>query len=302
MRRRFLVALLAAAVALAVAPPGGARTNTRSKPVVFVHGLDAFFASGSDCNAWNPMVSALRSWGWTGTMAKVQYYAFDANCTYSVDHHGSHARHYGGPSEHDANNPNSHGFDTRIEHIAYHLAWMIYDHFTKNGIVVDAVGHSMGGLILRYAIAQTQLRHPDFPPSLAVEDVVTLGTPHTGTDWARGCFWSDQCGQMVPGSSFLAWLASNAQNPQGSGGTDWTTVGSYEDNYVPTGSANGMDSTHRVNYYASSEVEHGDYLVDTSDVRTADVEYWDRPGPWYAWYDAPYAVRWTDFALTYGSW
>ena len=50
-------------------------------------------------------------------------------------------------------------------------------------------------------------------------------------------------------------------------------------------------------------VEHGDYLVDTDATREpADVEYWDRPGPWYAWYDAPYSVRWADFALYYGTW
>lgn len=302
MRKRALVALTLAAALPLAAMPAHARTNTRSKPVVFVHGLDAFFSSGSDCNSWNPMVSALQSWGWSGTMVKVKYYAFDANCNYTVDHHGSHTVHYGGTGEHDVNDPNSHGFDSRIEHVAYHLAWMIYDHFTASGTTVDAVGHSMGGVILRYALAQVQRRHADFPASLLVEDVATLGTPHTGSGWASGCFWADQCGQLVPGSSFMSWLSANAQNPQVTGGTDWTTMGSYNDDFVSAGSAVGMDSTHRVNYYSNMNVEHGDYLVDTSDVRTADVEYWDRPGPWYSWYSAPYSVRWTDFALYYGTW
>ena len=302
MRRRLVVVICVTAAVLASAAPAHARTNTRTKPIIFVHGLDAFFSSGSDCNAWNPMISTLQSWGWTGTMAKTQYYAFDSNCTYSVDHHGVHTKHYGGTAEHDANNPNSHGFDSRIEHIAYHLAWMIYDHFSSAGITVDAVGHSMGGLILRYAIAQSARNHADFPAYLYVEDVATLGTPHTGSGWASGCWWADQCGQMVPGSSFLNWLATYAPNPQESGGTDWTTMGSYNDDFVSAGSATGMDSTHRINYYSNMNVEHGDYLVDTSDSRTADVEYWDRPGPWYAWYSAPYSVRWTDFALYYGTW
>ncbi len=302
MRKKVAVAGMLTATLMLWTTGAEARTNTRNKPIVFVHGLDAFFSSGSDCNAWNPMVSALQSWGHTGTMVKTKFYAFDVNCNYSLDHHGSHSVHYGGTGEHDVNDPNSHGFDTRIEHISYHLAWMIYDHFSKSGVVVDGVGHSMGGLILRYAVAQTQRKHADFPPSVNVEDIVTLGTPHTGTGWALGCPWADQCGQMVPGSSFMNWLASYAPNPQGSGGTDWTTVGSYEDDLVSTGSANGMDSTHRVNYLSSAGVEHGDYLVDTSDARTADVEYWDRPGPWYSWYDAPYSVRWTDFALFYGTW
>jgi pimeloyl-ACP methyl ester carboxylesterase len=302
VRRRIVLTAIVAGALLLATTPAAARTNTRSKPIIFVHGLDAFFSSGSDCNSWNPMVSTLQSWGWTGSMIKLKYYAFDVNCTHALDHHGSHTKHNGGTGEHDVNDPSSHGFDSRIEHIAYHLAWYIYDHYSKNGITVDVVGHSMGGLIIRYAVAQSQRNHSEFPPYLYVEDVATLGSPHTGTDWARGCWWADQCGQMVPGSSFMNWLGSYAQNPQESGGTDWTTMGSHEDNYVSAGSATGMDATHRVRYYASSGVEHGDYLVDTSNTRTADVEYWDRPGPWYAWYDAPYAVRWTDFALYYGTW
>ncbi len=302
MKRSVLLALTLA-VALAIgAQPASARTNSRTKPIVFVHGLDAFFSSGSDCNSWNSMVSALQSWGHTGTMVKVKYYAHDANCNYSLDHHGSHTTHYGGTAEHDVNDPNSHGFDTYIEHIGYHLAWMIYDHFSKSGIVVDAVGHSMGGVIIRYAIAQTQRAAAGFPPPILVEDVVTLGTPHTGSGWALGCPWADQCGQLVPGSSFMNWLSSYAQNPQASGGTDWTTMGSYNDDFVSTSSAVGMSAAHKVNYYSNMNVEHGDYLVDTSDARTADVEYWDTPGPWYSWYDAPYSVRWTDFGLYYGTW
>jgi hypothetical protein len=303
MRKRVvLVVSIAAALILGSVSPADARTNTRSKPIIFVHGLDAFFSSGSDCNSWNTMTSRLQTWGWTGTMMKLKYYAFDSNCSHALDHHGSHATHYGGTSEHDVDDPSSHGFDSRIEHIAYHLAWFIYDHYSKNGIVVDAVGHSMGGLILRYAIAQSARNHSSFPPYLYVEDVATLGTPHTGTDWAHGCWWADQCGQMTPGSSFMNWLASYAPNPQESGGTDWTTVGSNNDDFVSSGSATGMDATHRVKYLSNMNVEHGDYLVDTSDSRTADVNYWDRPGPWYAWNDAPYSVRWTDFALYYGTW
>ena len=91
------------------------------------------------------MISALQSWGWTGTMMKLKYYAFDTGCSHSLDHHGSHSTHNGGTAEHDANDPSSHGFDSRIEHIGYHLAWFIYDHYSKVGVTVDAVGHSMGG-------------------------------------------------------------------------------------------------------------------------------------------------------------
>jgi hypothetical protein len=100
----------------------------------------------------------------------------------------------------------------------------------------------------------------------------------------------------------MGWLRTNASNPQGTGGTDWTAAGSYDDTLVSEGSAVDMSSAHKVNYLGSMNLEHGDYYNDTTDVRDADVEWWDTPGPWYAWYDAPHAVRWSDFGLTYGTW
>ncbi|HEX7168280.1 MAG TPA: hypothetical protein VF230_14975, partial [Acidimicrobiales bacterium] len=166
---------------------------------------------------------------------------------------------------------------------------------------VDIVAHSMGGLIARYALAQVARRHADFPPYLYVEDAVTLGTPHSGTGWASWC-WTTQCEQMRPGSSFVNWLGTNAPNPQGSGGTDWTAVGSYNDEIVSESSAVAMSASHKVLYLPSADVVHSDYYIDTTDARTADVNYNDYGGSWYAWYDAPWAVRWSDFSLLYGSW
>jgi hypothetical protein len=107
---------------------------------------------------------------------------------------------------------------------------------------------------------------------------------------------------MDNGSSFMTYLASSAPNSQADGGTDWTTIGSYDDGFVSEGSAVSMSAAHKVRYLGSMDVGHSDYQQRTSDARTADVEYWDTPGPWYAWYDAPYPVRWSDFALLYGSW
>jgi pimeloyl-ACP methyl ester carboxylesterase len=298
------IAALAAALVLVftLAVTGAeARTDDRTKPIVFIHGLDAFGTAGADCNMWNNMINTLRAWGWTGTAATTAYYEDDTNCAYSVDHHGSHSKHYGGSGEHNGAGT-SHTADTQIEHLGYHLAWMIYDHFSVNGTYVDIVGHSMGGLIARYAVAQVQRANPDFPPALRVEDIVTLAAPHGGSGWASWCPWSDECDEISNASSFQNWLASYAQNPQGAGGTDWTTIGSYDDTFVSEGSAVQMSAAHKVDYLGSMNLDHSDYYNDTSDVRDADVEYWDTPGPWYSWYDAPHAVRWSDYALLYGSW
>lgn len=283
--------VVAALVGL-VTPAAEARTDTRTKPVVYVHGYNAF-GDGTDCNMWSSMDSTLRSWGLTGQRVTVRYYKGDTNCTHAVENYGTAGRHYdpGGP----------HDRYTRIEHLSYHLAWMIYTQWSSKGVTVDVVSHSMGGLITRYALAQVARRHPDFPPYLSVEDSVTLGTPHAGTGWASFC-WTVQCEQMRPGSSLVNWLATYAPNPQGSGGTDWTAMGSYDDEIVSEGSAISMSAAHKVQYLGSADVAHSDYYKDTTDARTADVSYNDNGGSFYTWYDAPWGVRWSDYSLLYGSW
>lgn len=295
--RRFAVPLVVVLLAVLGGPAAEARTDNRSKPIVYIHGFDPIFSSGYDCHSyWDVMADRLEGWGHTGTRATTAYYWFDTNCTYDSQHHGSHSAHYAG-----GHYLGGHTRDTSIRHLAYHTAWMIYDHFTAGGVTVDAVGHSMGGLILRYAIAQVQRRDPAFPPTLNVEDAVTLGTPHTGTGWAWGCGYAE-CVEMRPGSSFLSWLATNAPNPQGTGGTDWTVVGSEDDGIVSADSGVGMSAAHKVIYYWWMGIDHVDYIVDTSDARDADVRYQNNGGAWTVWYNAPHVVRWSDFAFVYGSW
>ena len=286
---------LAVVLALNVlpAPAAEARTDNRSKPVVYVHGYNAF-GDGADCNMWSSMDNTLRSWGLTGPKVTVKYYFGDTNCTKALQNYGTGGRHF---------DPGYANWDryVRLEHLGYRLAWMLYNEYSSKGITVDVVAHSMGGLIARYALSQVARGHVDFPPYLYVEDAVTLGTPHSGTGWASFC-WTTQCEQMRPGSSFVNWLATNAPNPQGSGGTDWTAIGSYNDEIVSESSAVAMSASHKILYLPSADVVHSDYYIDTTDARTADVNYNDYGGTWYAWYDAPYAVRWSDYSLLYGSW
>lgn len=292
VRRVATVLVMVMALVGLYTPAAEARTDNRSKPVLYVHGYNSF-GDGSDCNMWNPMDNTLRSWGLTGQKVTFRYYFGDTSCTNAAENYGTAGRHYDPGGAHDRY--------TRLEHIGYHMAWMIYDEWSSKGITVDVVSHSMGGLITRYAIAQVARQHADFPPYLYVEDSVTLGTPHAGTGWANYC-WTTQCEQMRPGSSFVNWLSSNAPNPQGSGGTDWTAIGSYNDEVVSESSAIAMSAAHKIQYLGSSDVAHGDYYQDTTDARTADVRYNDYGGSFYSWYDAPWGVRWSDYALHLGSW
>jgi triacylglycerol esterase/lipase EstA (alpha/beta hydrolase family) len=277
-----------------------ARADTRSRPILFVHGLDAFGDAGSDCaGTWNEMRDRLRAFGHTGELQTIKYYHQDTGCSLALDGFGSHATHF---PRTDAHQNGSHDMDADIRHLGYHLAQLVWQRYTSKGITVDLVGHSMGGLIIRSMLNDTARRRVGFPSYLYVEDVTTLGTPHSGSGYASWCGWAFQCNQMSTGSSFLQTLASEAPNPQGQGGTDWTAMGSYDDGVVSETSATAMSAAHEVRYLGSMDVGHSDYQHRPSDVRDADVEYSDSGGPWYAWYDAPHAIRWSDFALTYGSW
>jgi hypothetical protein len=293
--RRALVALVAAfAMLIAVAPAADARTDSKDKRVLLLHGYQPWGTPTSPCDMWGPMETALRAQGYTGELTSVQYYDAQVACDVSVIPHGSASKHH----------PPSGGVHDRyvsIRHLGYELAWMIYDRYSRNGQTVDVAAHSMGGLVVRYALAQVQRGNVDFPPYLYVEDVVTMGTPHNGSGYASWC-WTTQCGEMSAGSSFLSWLRSYAWNPQVSGGTDWTAMGSYDDGTVSESSAVDMGAAHKVLYTGAANIDHGHYYTSTSTATTAPVTYSDNGGAWYSWSSGYWPVRWTSTSMHLGTW
>jgi triacylglycerol esterase/lipase EstA (alpha/beta hydrolase family) len=296
-----ITAMLIVSAVLAAA--GQARTDNRSKPIYFVHGYEG--DSGANCNQWDDMTGKFRDWGHSGTFFRVAYYVDDVNCNSWVDHHGSHSTH--NASGHSGG---SHTANTNIRHLGYHLAWHIYDHYTRYGTYVDVVGHSMGGLIIRYAIAQTELNHPDFPPNVRVEDVVTMGTPHGGFRWPC-LFCPLQGDQMSMGSDFLVWLENNAWEPDGYGGTQWSTFGSDNDGWVAADRAAGtgsdrnpvnqyIGSCHKTWYTPVNDIGHTDFLHDTQGGFTAQAYARHCPSGWVFYSGLPWPVRRADFAVTFG--
>src|SRR6201999_2931636 len=119
---------------------------------------------------------------------------------------------------------------------------------------VDIVAHGEAGLVVRAALAQSK--------ALRVEDVITLGTPHAGSDLPR--------------------------NPQGAGGTDWSVIASEGDTVVPVASAIDMDAAHKTIYKAGS---HDDLINDVSDANDAKIRYSHNAGKWVEWNNAPHAVN-----------
>ncbi|MGI5152918.1 esterase/lipase family protein [Plantactinospora sp. CA-294935] len=231
----------------AQAAPG--RGDTKDNPIIFVHGFAA--SGGHDCNStWLNARTHLRNEGWTGPLSTFGYYGGSTNCTF----------------QHDGNR------DTSIHTVAHRLADVIYDEYSSNGVKVDVVAHSMGGLVIRSALLNVQRNTPGWPPYLYVEDVITLATPHEGAQDANFCAFWLQCRQMIPGSVFFDELevlgtgtGGRPKLPVSAMGTDWTVMSSFEDDITLESSGVNVDASHRLQYNAAQctgdepGVEHGDF-------------------------------------------
>jgi triacylglycerol lipase len=91
---------------------------------------------------------------------------------------------------------------------------------------VDLVGQSMGGLSARYFVK--------FLKSTArIDSYVSLGTPQYGI-YVACILPQSYGGQMCPTSRFLRDLNRRDDTP---GNTDWTTIYSTSDEYVPNSSS-----------------------------------------------------------------
>ena len=212
---------LALVAGIATAGHAEARTNNKSKPVLFVHGYNPTSTSTNCGGDFDQMITWLRDQGFTGAMVKVGYYSGDKNCNVNLHSYGS----YGDRDSWKA--------------IGKAFSTYVYNTYTSKGIAVDVVGYSMGGLITRGAVYGAQKGESGFSAPIDVEDEVTLGAPHTGAAWYSNlCLWG-QCSQLAPGSTDINWLNGN-KNPQGKNGTEWTNIGSSSDDVVPSASATSM--------------------------------------------------------------
>jgi hypothetical protein len=234
-------------------PPGPPARADGIRTLLLVHGYD-MQNDGINCGDYwgkEPTDNYLHNRGWAGTgkVVKLTYYAKDGtNCLKIA---------------------NSSGLNKPIEDIGADLAWFIYNTYSSRNLPVDVIAHSMGGLVMRTAIAGTAngLRTASgrtFPPYLYVEDVATLSTPHHGTyaPATLGCvsLTTHQCVEMAPQSTFLSSWIDRYPNPQSGMGTDWSAIGSGADLIVSSGSAMNMWATshfgHKYLYLSSGNLGH----------------------------------------------
>jgi pimeloyl-ACP methyl ester carboxylesterase len=296
--RRFLASLAVAILAtVATAAPAQAASgdSNATTPVVYVHGYDAT-GGGSNCGMWSNMRNFLTRNGFTGPQVTVKYYYNDTGCAADINGFGSPTGHH--PSG-QVNGQNSNNTD--IRHIAYQFAWYVHDTYTAQGRNVGIVAHSMGGLVVRYALHRVAAGDAEFPASLEVSNVVTFGTPHNGASVAGLCsLTSRQCAQMSPGSSFLDNLNAAGQDPQAAGGTDWTVMGSAADTVVSQSSATSMTANHRVRYARSNGIAHSDYYNETQTTTNANLSYSDHGSPYTSTANGEWCVLRAHRALSGG--
>lgn len=198
----------------AVAAPEAPVMNTGPEAgasVLLIHGFDTG-NTGHDCAAiWTQQRDALRAYGHTGRIQTVGYYNANRNCDRNV-HNTVYTKNYAGDWRAvwgEANGRNGIlDHNTPIEHAAYRVAWAIAKENAENGSAsVRVVAHSLGGLVVRYAVQQASAGNWYFPTlsQMNVTRVWTLGTPHLGTGYAT---WASavQGTQMRPSSGFLSGL------------------------------------------------------------------------------------------------
>lgn len=246
------MAVLFAAALIVVGVTGCQRPEAKDRVVIFVHGWSAV-GNGVNCqSSFGNLKSSLVGRGFTGEMVTVGFYDSDTNCDVNLRDWG--------------NVDNGTSWKT----LSQAFSKFVHETYTSNGIIVDVVGHSMGGLIVRGAVYGSSTGQAGFAPPIAVEDGITLAAPHNGAAWYSSfCLWG-QCAGLKPGSSELNWVNAD-KNPQSPIGTEWTTFGSTNDDTVPAASSAFMDlpPEREVTY---SNLEHSDYQNNaTAQARIAEA-------------------------------
>lgn len=251
--------LLAGAPVRAAVP---SRRDGNDRRVYLVHGFRRY-GDANCATGWADARWSLWRDGWRGRLDTVALYAGDAGCTAPLPGRAAYTP------------------DTSIDELGRAFAWLVYDQDTRWGRPVDAVGHSMGGLVLRAALTGVAARRRGFPARLLIEDVITLDTPHDGIA-SRACTRLE-CAQMR-GQDRGHLLAHLAQNPQSAQGTDWTLVGSDADPLVPADSATGMRAGHKIRYGVDTGLAHDSVARRPNPAHPArsgyHMAYWNaaRPG------------------------
>ena len=256
-------------------------TTNQSIPLLLVHGFNdscagAWNSAGTDKNgaALPGANTAARTYlaGQFTNIKEVGYYTPDAGCDENLNSDSNLTQCNAFPES-----TADYGITKkdRLDRLSCLLAWYIYDNYTQYGEPVNVLAHSMGGLLVRYALGATA-RLAYFPQVLWVNNVVTVATPHGGvsglyhTAAESAGLGGVELDMMDPGNpnySFMSTIAGY-QRPAGFGGTRWALIGASDASNV------FGDGGPEVSFWASQDGD-GVVVTDSQMSMTADykVEY-----------------------------
>ncbi|MDQ0945783.1 triacylglycerol lipase [Streptomyces sp. V1I1] len=239
----------------ASAPP---RKDSTQRPVFFIKG----YAPGDECGSkWDSAAKLFKKW--KGKLHRVGYLETDdPGCDVRIDPKGKGT------------------VDTSLKDLGRGLAWKIHDMYSSKGQTVDVVAHSMGGLIVRAALAGYAQGDPTWPDELFVEDVVNLGTPQKAAWLGAACLPNLQCREMYyPNGAFRRWLGPKLHQAQG--GTDWTLISSNADFSVSAGNGAPTDvgAQHLVRYSERAGLGHS-HLRTKRAAGVYPLRYTNNGGAW----------------------
>jgi hypothetical protein len=326
-----LIALTIVLSGFALVSPQRARAGSWNAPILLIHGFNT--GSQVDCNAgsmFGDIKTFFSSQGYTNTRT-LGFYKYDYDCDDYLSQESYHCASWYDSGSNDGT------VNEDIRHTSCLLAWYIWDHYTQYGTIVGIDSHSMGGILIRQAMNDTPYIGA-FPPYLMISDVATEGTPHQGLKTGSAWVWSTfqgcpgncvEVSQMEASNKLMSNMNSTsfrggfARNPQGNGGTDWTTMTSNNDELLSNGCTSSIErrgapsnvstsaacglmpgATHFVAYSGSSPSYcHGCYLTDSSTSWNANESYSDNNGG--SWYTSAYmghSILTMYYAIQYLSW
>ncbi|MDA0183292.1 hypothetical protein OJ997_23475 [Solirubrobacter phytolaccae] len=291
--RRLVTLVAAAAATFGLAAPAAqaGRSDDGAKPVVLLSGGEN--GTSVDCNAlWGKLEQRLsaieleakdKKFRFTGARVSVTDYDADKGCDKVL---------VGGGAK-------------PLEGQAKDFATWLKATYSSKAQAVDVVAHGTGGVVVRYALAMSAQKAAGWPTDLIVEDVVTLGAPHSGVAGLSASCSRQACIDLDPGTAsgklFVEKLAKpEFQNPQGAGGTDWTAIAALKDEVVPAASALGMDASHEATFLDEA-LTHTSMVADDKTEYDAKVTYQHRGTDIIEWRKAPHLVDRVALNLVFGS-
>jgi pimeloyl-ACP methyl ester carboxylesterase len=158
--------------------------------------------------------------------------------------------------------PDNDYVNTDFRRFSYELAWYLFGKFGAS-TPVDLVGHSMGGLIITYAIQQIAAHNPSYPSSLSIQTVVSFSTPFAGGNLGTANYEARQMAPTGADSVVAGISAAGAKQMYAGKYTLWAAEGSSGGcDVFPSSSSLALPRETFTMDYTTPCYSHSGYLWD----------------------------------------